>query len=117
MKPTTLTNLDPLVRGVIEQNVANFALRDEGQWEARRDRFHPQATIASSSYRGPIDGCIAASRALGRPTKPWSGGPRLLGRGERAGREVKVAILARTKIRPPLPRPHNGRGGEEALES
>ena len=95
---TPVTNPDTLVRCAIEQNIASFAFRDEGQWDALRDLFHPQATIAVSWYRGPIDGFIEASRSMASPTKHWLGVPRIQVRGERALSEVDVAIMVRSKV-------------------
>jgi hypothetical protein len=36
-----MTNFDTLVHCAIEQNIASFALRDEGRWDDVRDLFHP----------------------------------------------------------------------------
>lgn len=97
-----VTNPDTLVRCAIEQNIASFALRDEGQWDALLDLFHPHATIAVSWYRGPIDGFIEASRSMsGSPrvsTKHWFGAPRIQVRGKRALSEVDGAIMGRSKV-------------------
>ena len=91
-----------LVRCAIEQNIASFAFRDEGQWDALRDLFHPQATIAVSWYRGPIEGFIEASRSMSGPprvsTKHWLGVPRIQARGGRVLSEVDVAIMVRSKV-------------------
>lgn len=98
MNTTTMTTTDMLARCAIEQNVASFAFRDEAQWDALRDLFHPQATIAVSWYRGPIDGFIEASRLMASHTKHCLGLPRIQVRGERALSEVDVAIMVRSKI-------------------
>ena len=90
-----MTNSETLVRCAIEQSIASFAFRDEGQWDALRDLFHPQATIAISWYRGPIEGFVGASRSMASPTEPWLGVPRIQVRGERALSEVDVAIMVR----------------------
>jgi len=88
MNTAPITKPDTQVRCAIEQNIASFALRD---------LFHPQATIAISWYRGPIEGFIKASRSLASPTKHWLGAPRIQVRGERALSEVDVAIMVRSK--------------------
>ena len=98
MNTTPVTNPDTLVRCAIEQNIASFAFRDERQWDALRDLFHPQAIIAVSWYRGPIDGLIEASRSMTSPTKRWLGVPRIQVRGGRALSEVDVAIMVRSKV-------------------
>lgn len=98
MNSTPITTIDTLVRCAIEQNLASFAFRDEGQWDALRDLFHPQATIAVSWYRGPIDGFIEASRLMASHTKHWLGVPRIQLRGERALSDVDVAIMVRSKV-------------------
>jgi hypothetical protein len=89
MNTAPITKPDTQVRCAIEQNIASFALRD---------LFHPQATIAISWYRGPIEGFIKASRSLASPTKHWLGAPRIQVRGERALSEVDVAIMVRSKV-------------------
>jgi hypothetical protein len=48
MNTTSRTTDDLLVRCAIGQNIASFAFRDEGRWDALRDLFHPQA--ASSDF-------------------------------------------------------------------
>lgn len=97
-----MTSPDTVACCAIAQNIANFAFRDEGRWEALRDLFHPQALIAVSWYRGSIDGFIDASRGMaGAPevlTKHWFGTPRIKLDGRRALSEVDVAIKVRSKI-------------------
>jgi len=102
MNLTPMTTTDALMRCAIEQSIASFAFRDEGQWDALRDLFHPQATIAVSWYRGRIEGFIEASRSMpGSPrvsTKHWLGAPRIQVRGKRALSEVDVAIMMRSNV-------------------
>jgi hypothetical protein len=97
-----MTNQDAVACCAIAQNIANFAFRDEGRWDALRDLFHPQAAIAVSWYRGPIAGFIEASRAMAGPpeilTKHCFGLPRIQVRGSSALSEVDVAIKVRSKI-------------------
>ena len=99
-----MANQDILARCAVERNIASFAFRDEGRWEALRDLFQPQATITVSWYRGPIEGFIEASRAMAGPprvlTKHWFGQPRIQVRGERALSEVDAAIMVRSKAGP-----------------
>lgn len=86
----------------IAANVANFALRDQGDWPGLRNLFSADGKIAVTWYRGSIDGFIAASQKMGEDSstqsKHWIGTPRIRLCGDRAISETDVAIMARTKV-------------------
>jgi hypothetical protein len=87
----------------ITQNVANFALRDQGRWEELRDLFHPNASIAVTWYSGPIEGFIERSAkmaAANRSTtsKHLIGASRVAIEGNRALSDTDITILARAKL-------------------
>jgi len=87
----------------ITQNVANFALRDQGRWEELRDLFHPNASIAVTWYSGPIEGFIERSAkmaAANRSTtsKHLIGASRVAIEGNRALSYTDITILARAKL-------------------
>lgn len=86
----------------IQQNVANFAFRDQARWDDLRNLFHPDGTIAVTWYTGPIDGFIEGSKkmmAAGRSkTKHLVGGARTEINGDRALCDTDVVIMARSKL-------------------
>jgi hypothetical protein len=86
----------------IQQNVANFAYRDQQRWDELRDLFHPDGTIAVTWYSGPIAGFVEGSKkmtASGRSkTKHLVGGARTEVNGDRAICDTDVVIMARSKL-------------------
>lgn len=91
-----------LDRQAIASNVANFALRDQGDWAGLRELFAADGCIAVTWYQGSIDGFIAASKKMANSaeaqTKHWIGAPRIQLCGNRAISETDVAIMARSKM-------------------
>lgn len=86
----------------IKTNVAGFAYRDQGRWEAFRDLFHPEGTIAVTWYSGTIDGFIEGSKKMmasgTAQTKHWIGASRTEINGRRALCDTDVIIMARSKV-------------------
>jgi hypothetical protein len=83
----------------LQRLVLDFALRDQGRWDELAGLFQPQAPIIVSWYAGPIEGFIAASRALAErgspPAKHLIGTPRVTRAGARAAGETDVVIAVR----------------------
>lgn len=73
--------------------------RDQQDWDALRDAFHPDGTISISWYDGPNEGFVAASQRLAAGgnaiAKHHLGVPKVRVRGDRALSEVDVTIMLR----------------------
>jgi hypothetical protein len=78
--------------------------RDQGDWEALRDCFHPDATITVAWYAGPASGFIERSIAIAKARRPeehhkhWLGNMRAEVAGARAVVETDAMVLIREHI-------------------
>jgi hypothetical protein len=98
-----------LARAAEEQAICNvrrrwaFA-RDQGEWEALRGCFHPDATITVAWYSGPAAGFVersiamAAHRRAEEHHKHWLGNMRAEINGDRAVLETDAMVLIREYI-------------------
>jgi hypothetical protein len=98
-----------LARAAEEQAICNvrrrwaFA-RDQGEWEALRGCFHPDATITVAWYSGPAAGFVersiamAAHRRAEEHHKHWLGNMRAEINGDRAVLETDAMVLIREFI-------------------
>jgi hypothetical protein len=78
--------------------------RDQGDWDALRDCFHPEATIIVSWYSGPAAGFVDRSMAMGKERRPQERSKHLMGNmradvaGSRAILEADTVITGREFI-------------------
>ena len=87
----------------IQQNVLDFAARDQGRWDDLPRLFHPDGRIRVSWFRGPFAGLVEASRRLAASspvaTKHLIWPPRIKRLGDRAVADTDVAIMLRLPLR------------------
>lgn len=78
--------------------------RDQGDWDALRNCFHPDGTITVSWYSGPASGFVERSMAMGKERRPEERGKHLIGNmraevaGNRAVLEADTVITVREFI-------------------
>jgi len=78
--------------------------RDQGDWDALRNCFHPDGTITVSWYSGPASGFVERSMAMGQERRPEERSKHLLGNmraevnGNRAILEADTVITVREFI-------------------
>jgi SnoaL-like domain len=78
--------------------------RDQGDWEALRNCFHPDATITVAWYSGPAAGFVERSIAMAKARRPeehhkhWLGNMLAEVAGERAVVETDAMVLIREYI-------------------
>jgi hypothetical protein len=78
--------------------------RDQGDWDALRNCFHPDGTITVSWYSGPASGFVERSMAMGKERRPEERSKHLLGNmraevtGTRAVLEADTVITVREFI-------------------
>jgi len=83
----------------LQRLVLDFAHRDRGDWAALQALFVPGARLHLSWYQGPVEGFVAASRAMAEAGAPASkhliAPPRIDIAGARAIGQTDITILVR----------------------